>query len=102
MIKRGEVLFLLFSTFLLVAAWIGFNIYHTWVTSTISPDLQMAITPIDPNFDTSVLENLKTRDRVTPVFQLSGGSTPSASPTLAPVLSNRGASESSTQVASGP
>jgi hypothetical protein len=73
MITRGQVIFFLASIFIVVAAWVGFNVYHHFVTSTITSDLQMAITPITPDFDTSVLEKLRSRERVVPDFQFSGG-----------------------------
>lgn len=70
MIKRGHVLFLLTSVFIVVVAWVGFSIYHSYVTSTISQDLQTAILPISPGFDTTALNKLKSRKSIAPVYQL--------------------------------
>ena len=85
--KQKDILFLFISTFILVVAWIGFNIYHKWATSTISADLQVQIKPIDPNFDTQTIEKLKTREQITPVYELKEISptvTASSSPTFQP------------------
>ena len=66
-----DILFLSISSFIVIAAWIGFNIYHTHVTTTITPELQIRILPIQPEFDTATIENLKTRKQVVPVTALS-------------------------------
>lgn len=66
-----DILFLSISSFVVIAAWIGFNLYHSWVTSTITPDLQVQISPINPDFDTVTLDKLKTRKQVVPVSTLS-------------------------------
>ena len=55
MFKRKETLIVLWLTFITVVSWIGFSIYHIIVTSTISEELQLQITPIDPNFDTDTI-----------------------------------------------
>jgi hypothetical protein len=89
MIKRGHVLFLLISVFIVVTAWVGFNIYHTYVTSTISQDLQTAIMPISPGFDTAALDKLKARKNVAPIYQ----EQPSTAPTqtiAAPISTQSG------------
>lgn len=68
---RKDILFLSISSFIVVAAWIGFNLYHSHVTTTITPDLQMQIIPIQPYFDTATLQTLKTRKQVIPISALS-------------------------------
>ncbi len=75
-VTQKDILFIFASSFVVTAAWIGFNLYHTWVTSTISPDLQLKILPIDPNFDMTTLESLKTRRQVPPTYEIAGGSEP--------------------------
>jgi hypothetical protein len=87
--KRKDILLILIPSFIFVLAWIGFSIYHNIVTSTISEPLSVQITPITPNFDTSVIDNLKNREKVSPIYQLSvpsqNGAPPassSASPTI--------------------
>jgi len=64
---QQEFFIITLSFFILVAAWVGFNLYHIYATSTISQDLQMQIIPIAPSFDTSVIQLLKTRTQVTPL-----------------------------------
>jgi len=76
---RKDILYISISSFFLVVAWIVFNIYHTAVTSTISPDLQIQIIPIDPSFDTSTIQNLKLRKRISPAYETINTSTPEAS-----------------------
>jgi len=77
---QKDFLFLSSSLFVVVMAWIGFNLYHAWVTSTISADLQLQIIPIQGRFDTVTLEKLKTRKKIAPVFTSSSLiATPTAS-----------------------
>lgn len=71
-VTRKDVLFLSISFFVMVVAWVGFNLYHTWVTSTISADLQMQIQPIDPTFDMATINQLKKREKIVPLFELTG------------------------------
>lgn len=66
-----DILFLAISSFIVVAAWIGFNLYHTYVTSTITPELQTSITPITPEFDMVTINKLKFRNQVIPLNSLS-------------------------------
>ncbi len=81
--KRVEkdILFVLISSFALTVAWIGFNLYHKWATSTITSSLQIQIKPIAPDFDLNTLAKLKTREKIAP-FETKA--TPS--PTLAPSI----------------
>jgi hypothetical protein len=82
--KKQDLLIILVPTFICVLAWIGFNIYHNFVTSTISPADISQITPINPDFDTKTISQLKQRERVEPLFQ----ATPSSVilPTPTPVI----------------
>jgi hypothetical protein len=66
-----DLLFLSISSFIVVVAWVGFNLYHSYVTTTITPELQIQIVPINPNFDTAMLEKLKARKQVAPITELS-------------------------------
>lgn len=72
--NRRQVLIILIPTFLFVVFWIIFSIYHSIVTSTISENVDMQITPISPNFDTKTIENLKKREKATPIYEISGTS----------------------------
>lgn len=67
---QKDILYISISSFILVAVWVALNLYHAHVTSTIAPDLQMQIVPIDPKFNTGVIEKIKSRKRVEPVFEL--------------------------------
>lgn len=84
---KQDILFVLISSFIVVVAWIGFNIYHIWVTSTIDEEVQMQLTPIDPRFDTTVIENVKSRNQIEPAFSKQDNASPAAvlSPTPPPV-----------------
>jgi len=81
--KKNDILLILVPSFIFVLAWIGFSIYHNVVTSTISEPLSMAITPISPTFDTSVIDGLKSRQNVVPIYELNAttqNTTTAASP----------------------
>lgn len=65
---QKDLLYLSISCFIVIAAWVGFHIYHVHVTSTISTDLQQQSAPIDPHFDTDLLSKLKTRQQVAPQY----------------------------------
>lgn len=71
MIKQRDLLIIIFMTFLTVVAWVGFNIYHLSVTSTISDELQIQIAPINPNFDINIINKLKSREPVEPLYMIS-------------------------------
>lgn len=66
--KQNDILFILISSFILVVAWITFNIYHIFVTSTISQHIQYQLAPIDPAFDQQTMQQLKTREDINPLF----------------------------------
>jgi hypothetical protein len=67
-ISQRDLLYLSLSALVLTVAWISFNIYHIWATSTITEDLQMQIQPITPDFDTGTITALKSRKKITPVY----------------------------------
>lgn len=67
---QKDILFIFISSFIVVVAWIGFNIYHIYVTSTINEDLQLQLTPISPVFDPQTIQQLKTRENINPQFQI--------------------------------
>jgi len=80
-VTQKDVLFVSVSMFIIVAIWLGLSFYHSWVTSTISDDLQLQIIPIAPNFNTKTLNDLKSREKIAPVFDAKA--IPTASPTAA-------------------
>ena len=67
--KKNDILLILIPSFLFVISWIGFSIYHNIVTSTISQPLSVQITPINPTFDTSTIDSLRNREKITPVYE---------------------------------
>lgn len=77
--KQKDILFIFISSFIVVVAWISFNIYHIWATSTVSEDLQLELTPIAPAFDARTMGQLKTRENINPIFESQASA--SASPT---------------------
>jgi|SRR5579885_460886 len=93
--KQTDILFITISSFVVVVCWIGFSLYHIWATSTISPDLQLQVTPISPEFDLDTLNTLKTRLQITPNYQIQAPvTTPATPPTLpTPALSASNSSQ---------
>ena len=85
-ITQLDILFLSVSLFVIVTMWIGFNLYHAWVTSTITEDLQVQIIPIAPKFDLVTLDKLKTREKIEPFFELGTISTASPAATPTPIV----------------
>lgn len=68
--KRGEIIFTLTSGFILVVAWIVFNLYHASASSSISETLNTQTLPITPNFDMTTVDRIKNRSKIQPVYQL--------------------------------
>src|SRR5437764_655690 len=90
---QKDILFILISSFIMVVLWIGFNIYHIWITSTISQDIQLQLTPIAPNFDPATIQQLKTRENINPSFERAQQPSPSApvpTPSAAPIITPSG------------
>ncbi len=85
--KKRELILILVSTFIIVVIWVGFNIYHNFVTSTISNNEAIQIAPINPNFDTKTISELKQREMVTPFYNATGSSVVSPTPTPLPIPS---------------
>lgn len=68
---QKDLLFLSISSFIVVAAWVGFNVYHSRVTTTITPELQKSIIPISADFDMATIEKIRARNKVAPITTLS-------------------------------
>ncbi len=88
--KQKDLIFISIITLISVILWTGFSVYHNTVTSTIPEVLNIQISAIVPNFDTKTVDQLKTRNKVVPSYDLQGAaSTSSASatptPTSAPI-----------------
>lgn len=75
--KQRDVLFLVIPFFMLVLIYIIFSVYHNSVTSTISENLNIQITPIAPDFNQKTISDIKKRGQVMPLYEFS--SQPSAS-----------------------
>lgn len=67
--KPKEIVLILSFAFILIVCWIGFNIYHSRITSTISESENVRILPINPNFDTNTIDKLKQRQKVPASFE---------------------------------
>ena len=76
--KQKDILFIIISSFIVVVAWIGFNIYHIKVTSTVSEHVQDQLNPIDPTFDQQTMQELKNRENINPLFEQTQTATQSA------------------------
>ena len=68
--KQKDILVILISLFVLVVVWIGGNIYHNSVRSTISKTINQDISQINPKFDVKTINKLKNRQRLNPLFEL--------------------------------
>lgn len=73
--RQQEIILILASMFIVSMAWIGLDIRHNIVTSTISAPLQQDILPIEPSFDTHVVQTLKQRHYSDPTYTLSAQQT---------------------------
>ena len=81
--KQKDILIIIILLFIFTLSWIGSNIYHSAVNSTISEATSKDILPILSVFDTKTIEELKEREQITPVFELGSVSpTPIVMPTL--------------------
>lgn len=91
---------LLVPSFIMVVAWVIFNIYHSSVTSTISENLNTQISPISPTFDMKTVDEIKKRKNINPNYEFQAPkatevpqpSSRSASPTPNPNLNQQSAS----------
>lgn len=72
--RRKDVLIILIPTFIFVIVWVVSSIYHNAKTSTISESVNADIAQISPNFDTKTIDELKKRQAVTPIYDISGSS----------------------------
>lgn len=78
--RQNQFIIILVLLLIFVIAWIGGNVYHNLKQSTISDVISQEITPIDPTFNLQIIESLKKRQTVNPVFELETSSTPNPSP----------------------
>lgn len=90
--KQKNILIIIILLFLVIFAWIGGDIYHSAVSSTISEVTNKDIAPIKPVFDTKTVNKLKSRQKIAPSFELEN-ITPSPIPLPTLKLSPKEASE---------
>lgn len=83
-VTQKDFLYLSISMFVIVAVWVGSNIYHAYVTSTINEDLQKQIIPISATFNTDTIEKLKKREQIDPLFKSASQPETSSSAKLTP------------------
>ncbi len=60
--KSKDWLILSIITFLTVLSWTVYDVYHTVVTSTITPVDKELVKPISPEFDGGILFNLQQKE----------------------------------------
>jgi hypothetical protein len=84
--KQKDILFILVSSFIVIVAWIAFNIFHILATSTIDENIQLQLTPISGTFDQKTIQQLKSRESINPLFEQQGSSSQSAVPTPSAVI----------------
>lgn len=60
----------LLSITIVVIAWVGFSVYHSFVTSTLDNSLTTQIMPIRKNFNPQVLDLLRQRMSTQPTYEL--------------------------------
>lgn len=83
--KQSQLVVILVLLLIFVVVWIGGNVYHSLNKSTISEATSQEIAPIDPTFNTQIIEKLKERVRVDPDFELEN--VPTSTPSKAPLSS---------------
>jgi hypothetical protein len=90
--KQKDILTLIIPLFIFSLVWIGFSIYHSAVSSTISEAVNKDISPITGTFDTVTINKLKKRQKITPSYQLRAvNPTPIIMPTSIPSPQNASA-----------
>lgn len=81
--KQRDLAIILVPIFILTIFWVIFNVYHSYVNSTIKFPVLEQIVPIQGTFDTNTIEQIKTRTRVNPtdeiITEISGTPTPTPS-----------------------
>jgi cytoskeletal protein RodZ len=70
--RKNDILVILIPTLLIVVLWVIFNIYHSFVTTTIPRTVDASIQPINPDFDQKSITDIKSRYEVSPSYELSG------------------------------
>ena len=92
--KQKNLLIILASLFVIAVLWVTSNIYHSYTTSTIKDPLSVQIIPIEGEFDTKTIDQIKERRRVDPLYEI--GIQISGAPTPTPQVSTESAELSPT------
>lgn len=100
--KQNDLLYIISSVFILAVLWIAFNLYHAHTTSTITDIQNAQVVPISPTFQKEVINQLKSRAKVDPLFESStiaaspSGVTPTPTLRVSPTSPAGSASSSAT------
>ena len=86
--KQRDIITLLIPSFILIVAWIIFSIYHSSVASTITPVVDIQISPITPTFDMDAISKLKQRQTVTPIYETAVAASPTPTPGFPDIFSS--------------
>ena len=62
--NQKSIMILLALMLIFTLVWVGSNVYHSYVNSTIELPLVESIIPIEGSFDMKTIEQIKTRKRV--------------------------------------
>jgi hypothetical protein len=69
-IKQKDTLIIVILLFIFVLIWIGESVYRSAVSSTISENVSQEMSPIVGKFDTETINKLKSREKISPSFDL--------------------------------
>lgn len=83
------MIIILVPAFILTVLWVLFNVYHNYISSTITDPLTHQIIPIEGSFDSDTIEEIKQRKRVEPANEIV--IEVSETPTPTPQLEDEGA-----------
>lgn len=79
--NQKDLIKLLTFASIAVFAWIVFNVLHSRLSTTISEEVSMQISPITPSFNTQDVSLLKNRLQIQPILQLGNNASTTPTPT---------------------
>jgi hypothetical protein len=80
--KQRNLAIILIPVFILTILWVIFNIYHNYISSTITDPLSYQIIPIQGSFDKKIIEEIRQRKRINPVNEIIVTNQASSTPRL--------------------